>query len=142
MTNSVEIVIAMCIIVGSVFLLVGSYGLLRMPDLMSRLHAPTKATTLGVGAILVGSMLHTFITQGILSVHELLIVFFLFGTAPISAHFIARAYLLIHRDKLESTLPDTCCQCGWSMYDKPAEDHVESSGGQAIPASSQLPASH
>ena len=93
MTTQFEIAISTCIVLGSSFILIGSYGLIKLPDVMTRLHAPTKATTLGVGGILVASMLFALGSTGKLSIHELLITFFLFGTAPISAHFIARAYL-------------------------------------------------
>lgn len=44
-----ELLISGLIVLGAIFALVGSYGMLKFPDLMTRLHAPTKATTLGVG---------------------------------------------------------------------------------------------
>jgi multicomponent K+:H+ antiporter subunit G len=55
-----------------------------------RLHAPTKATTLGVGGVLAASLLY-FIASGRFVVHELLMVLFLFVTAPVSALMLARA---------------------------------------------------
>lgn len=117
MTYNWELAISACIVVGALFMLVGSYGLLRLPDMMTRLHAPTKATTVGVGAILVASMLHSLSISGKLSVNELLITFFLYGTAPISAHFMARAYLHTQCKDPQAELPDTCCQCGWSVFE-------------------------
>lgn len=66
--------------------LIASIGLARLPDLFMRLHRPTTATTLGVGGILIASMLH-FSSQGNgLSLHEVLITLFLFTTAPVSAN--------------------------------------------------------
>ena len=118
MSTSWEITISASILVGAFFTLVGSYGLNKLPDLMTRLHAPTKATTLGVGAILLGSILFTFAESGRISINELLIAFFLFGTAPISAHFITRTYLHSTCKDPKGELPDTCCQCGWSMFDE------------------------
>lgn len=44
-----ELIIALLIVLGAIFAFVGSLGLLKLPDLMTRLHAPTKATTLGLG---------------------------------------------------------------------------------------------
>ena len=64
--------------------------MLRFPDFFMRLHAPTKATTLGVGGVLLASMLLTA-ARGSLGVHELLITLFLFVTAPISANLMAKA---------------------------------------------------
>ena len=51
-----EIVISFLILIGAFFLFVGSLGLAKLPDLMRRLHGPTKATTLGVGSMLIASM--------------------------------------------------------------------------------------
>jgi multicomponent K+:H+ antiporter subunit G len=76
-----EALLALTILIGAFFLFVGSYGLARLPDLMRRLHGPTKATTLGVGATLIASMLYFPIYEGQLTVHELLITLFLFLTA-------------------------------------------------------------
>jgi multicomponent K+:H+ antiporter subunit G len=70
--------------------LVGAVGMLRFPDFFMRLHAPTKATTLGVGGVLLASMLLSA-AMGSLGVHELLITLFLFVTAPISANLMAKA---------------------------------------------------
>jgi multicomponent K+:H+ antiporter subunit G len=74
------------------FALVGAIGLARLPDFLTRLHAPTKATTLGVGGALLASMLY-FLGSGRFVVHELLISAFLFVTAPVSALMLAKAAL-------------------------------------------------
>lgn len=119
MTNYWEIGVSVCIIVGGLFTAIGSYGLVKLPDLMTRLHAPTKATTMGVGAILLASIISAFVTTGRVSINELLIAFFLFLTAPISAHFITRTHLHMYCKNPEKDLPDTCCECGWSMFEDP-----------------------
>ena len=88
-----ELLICALLLIGSGFALVGALGLWRLPDFYMRLHGPTKATTLGVGSTIVASMLF-FSSQGDgLSLHELLIVLFVFITAPVSAHMLARAAL-------------------------------------------------
>jgi multicomponent K+:H+ antiporter subunit G len=87
----IEALIALFLLLGSLFALVGSIGLYRLPDFYSRLHGPTKATTLGVGGILIGSLLFFSFHRGVLSLHELLITLFLFITAPVSAHMLAKA---------------------------------------------------
>lgn len=105
-----EIVIAFFLIIAGVFGFVGSFGLIKLNDRMSRLHAPTKATTLGVGGVLIASILHSQFIEHDLSLHELLITLFLFITAPITANFLAKAH--IHRNETTETLPpageDTC----------------------------------
>ncbi|NLX50562.1 MAG: Na+/H+ antiporter subunit G, partial [Deltaproteobacteria bacterium] len=89
----IEALVAALILAGSVFALIGSIGLWKLPDFFMRLHGPTKATTLGVGALVIGSLLH-FSTRGAgLSLHELLITIFLFLTAPVSANLLAKAAL-------------------------------------------------
>ena len=87
---ALEAGISFCLVAGGFFALVGSIGLLRLPDSLMRLHAPTKATTLGVGGVLAASVLYSF-DHNRFVVHELLIVLFLFVTAPVSALMIARA---------------------------------------------------
>lgn len=87
-----EFVAAFFILVGAFFLLVGSLGLLRLPDFFMRLHAPTKSSTLGVGGVLIASLVW-FWGQGTLTLHELLITVFVFVTAPVSANLLAKAAL-------------------------------------------------
>ncbi|MFN3297338.1 Na+/H+ antiporter subunit G [Caldimonas sp.] len=87
---AVQAVIALMLVVGGVFALVGAIGMLRFPDFYMRLHAPTKATTLGVGGVLVASMASNW-AEGRYSLHELLITLFLFVTAPVSANLLAKA---------------------------------------------------
>jgi multicomponent K+:H+ antiporter subunit G len=112
-----DILIALCLVIGGVFGLVGSYGLIKLQDTMQRLHAPTKATTLGVGGVLIASMLYFLLVEGTLSFHELMISIFLFLTAPITAHFMAQTYTrLAVRQK---DLPETETPYGWSIYDDP-----------------------
>ncbi len=94
--------ISFFIILGASFAFIGSLGLLRLPDFMARLHAPTKNTTLGVGGVIIGSMLYFSLTDG-LSFHELLIAIFLFLTAPISAHLLAKAGLHLELELSKNT---------------------------------------
>ena len=112
-----EIIISFLLLGAGFFGLVGSYGLLKLDQPMTRLHAPTKATTLGVGGVLVASMLYfLFFTEGI-TFHELMITLFLFITAPVVAHFIAKAHL--HRNWTPEELPPTEGASHWSTYSDP-----------------------
>lgn len=94
----VELLITILLMIGGVFVLVGSIGLSRLPDFYTRLHAPTKATTVGMGGILIASMVLMTYQQGYFSVHELLITMFLLITAPITAHMLAKT-ALHHQNK-------------------------------------------
>lgn len=87
----IELLICAFLLLGSLFALVGAIGLYRLPDFFTRLHAPTKATTLGVGGMVIASMIYFSARNGSLSLHELLITLFLFITAPVSAHVLAKA---------------------------------------------------
>jgi multicomponent K+:H+ antiporter subunit G len=87
-----DILITLLLVIGAAFALVGSWGLAKLSDFFLRLHGPSKATTLGVGCVLIGSTLW-FGWQGTASLHELLITLFLFLTAPVSAHLLIQAAL-------------------------------------------------
>ncbi len=77
------------IVIGSIMILISSIGLLRMPDLYMRMSATTKAATLGVGFVLLGTAIH-FWEIGIVS-RLIIIISFLLLTAPVAAHMIGRA---------------------------------------------------
>ena len=68
-----------------------------------RLHGPTKATTLGVGAILIASMLYFSFNTEAASLHEILVTVFLFITAPVSAHLMAKAALHVNSKQVSRT---------------------------------------
>lgn len=89
----IEALVALFLLLGSLFALIGAIGLYRLPDFYTRLHGPTKATTLGVGGMVIASMIHFSVSEQSLSLHELLITLFLFITAPVSCHMLAKAAL-------------------------------------------------
>ena len=90
-----EILIAVLILVGAAFTLLGSIGLARLPDFFMRLHGPTKTTTLGVGAMVMASAIYFTIKDPGISLHEIAVTMFLFITAPVSAHLLSKAALHI-----------------------------------------------
>ena len=96
MDTLVEFLVSAAILVGGVFALVGSIGLARLPDFYLRLHGPTKASTLGVGGTILASLLFFSWQERALQLQEVLIALFLFITAPVSAHMLAKAAM--HRD--------------------------------------------
>lgn len=77
------------LIVGSFFLVLGSLGLVRFPDVYNRLHAATKSTTLGASSVLLaGSIRLGFPSPGVTAV---ICIIFLYLTVPVGAHMISRA---------------------------------------------------
>lgn len=92
-----DLLVAALLLIGTAFALIGSWGLAKLADFFKRLHGPTKASTLGVGCVLVASMLFFTFRPGSsgASLHELLITLFVFLTAPISAHLLVKAALAL-----------------------------------------------
>jgi len=86
-----EIIISFFIIVGTFFVISGSIGMLRFPDVYSRLHAATKSSTLGVAGILIGAFLYFLLDEGVVAGKLLLGILFLLLTAPVGGHMISRA---------------------------------------------------
>lgn len=118
-----EIVIAALLVIGGVFGLVGSYGLVKLPDQMTRLHAPTKAATLGVGSVLLASFFWFAFFSEHISLHELLISLFLFLTAPVTGMMIAKAHM--HLCWRPEELPEPGNGEVWATYGtKAAGDHL------------------
>ncbi|MBY5986471.1 Na(+)/H(+) antiporter subunit G [Roseovarius sp. THAF8] len=123
-----NLAVAFCLLVGSGFVTVGVFGLLKFNDPMTRLHAPTKVGTLGIGMFLLASMIHSFLI-GDRSYHEPLIMAFLFVTAPISAHFIAKVN--IHKRACE-TPPSPPRDDTWStLTDPDVEAEAEADAAKA-----------
>ena len=88
----IEIATGMLWIVGSAFALLAAVGVLRMPDVFTRMQASTKASTLGLGCLLIGAALQFGDVSSVILLFS--IGAFLLLTTPISAHVIARASYL------------------------------------------------
>ena len=88
-----DALIAGLLVTGAAFAVVGSWALARFSDFYKRLHGPTKATTLGVGSVLIASAIYFSVARDAWSLHELLVTLFVFLTAPISAHLLVKAAL-------------------------------------------------
>ena len=115
MTLLLDLLITAALVIGGAFALIGSYGLLRLKEPFQRLHAPTKGSTLGVGAVLVASALvHLARGQGA-SWHEVLVTLFIFLTAPLTALYLARVHL--HQARPKPELPGPATASGWANSD-------------------------
>lgn len=91
MSDIAEIAACVLLLIGTGFTLIGSIGLVRLPDFYTRMHAPTKATTLGVSSILAAAVLVLPGNPLALAAKASLVIVFLFVTVPVGAHMMARA---------------------------------------------------
>lgn len=99
-----ESIAAVILLIGAVFVAIGALGAVRMPDLMLRMHATTKAGILGGGLIAIAA--GTFFNDGEVLVRALAILAFLILTGPVAAHMIARAGYFTGAPFWERTLKD------------------------------------
>ena len=93
----VSIPAAILMVVGGIFALIGSVGLLRFKDFESRIHAPTLGNTLGASCVLLASILVFSFMDHRFIFHEILITLLLFITSPVTAMLLMRA--AIYRDR-------------------------------------------
>lgn len=84
----IEYISGLLVIIGSFFCLVASVGLIRLPDVLTRMHAVTKAGSLGAGLLAIA---HALLYQQLgISLRAITIVALLLFTAPVAAHLIGR----------------------------------------------------
>lgn len=114
MTTAVEIFVSALLVIGGLFAIVGSWGLIRLKDRMQRLHAPTKATTVGVGTALIALAFEIWVLQGRFALREVLVAVFFFATAPLSALYLAKAHL--HRSVPRDQIPPTGTDSDWATF--------------------------
>ena len=91
MSELTDIAASVLLLIGLAFTLIGSIGLVRLPDFYTRMHAPTKATTLGVSGIFAAAALTLPGNAFGTAFKAVLVIFLLFVTAPIGAHMLALA---------------------------------------------------
>lgn len=95
MTEITEIIIniltILLILAGTFLILSSAIGMVRFPDLYTRLHAATKGPTLGIACVLTGAFLFLYVTESIVSGKLLLAIVFILLTSPVAAHMLGRA---------------------------------------------------
>lgn len=87
----IEIVVAICVLLGTIATLLASLGVIRLPDVYTRAHATTKSTTLGILFILLGAFLYFLFVHEVVNIRLILAVFFVYFTAPVAGHMIIRS---------------------------------------------------
>ena len=119
MTFLLDAFLALLLVIAGAFGLIGSYGLVRLRDGMQRLHAPTKASTVGLGAALLASMFHGLAIGTGFSAQEVLVLVFIFITAPITANYLSKVHL--QSRAYHDQLPPADAPRDWATFDHAPE---------------------
>ncbi len=93
------LIASVLLILGGILTVLGSLGLLRLKQFYQRMHGPSMGSTLGIGCVLIASMLIASLRGGRPVVHEVLITLFVITTAPITAMLLMRAAVQRPKDK-------------------------------------------
>lgn len=99
-----DLFVAIFLLIGAGLIFIASLGIVRFPDLFTRMHAGSKASTLGLGCLLVATAI-SFPTATVIA-KCLIVVLFIFLTAPIAAHMIGRAAYLLRVPFWKGTVAD------------------------------------
>jgi multicomponent K+:H+ antiporter subunit G len=100
-----ELIVSFFLLNGAFFTVVGGIGMVKLPDLFMRLHAPTKSSTLGLGSFLMAAMIYAAF-HGRFGFAELIITLLAFITAPVSANLIAQAALHLRLRSTSGEVPE------------------------------------
>lgn len=111
---------AALLVIGALFMLLASVGVLRLPDVFMRLQAATKAATLGVGCMLLAVAFH--FEDLAVATRAVLVMAFVFLTAPVGAHMIARAAYAVGAPLWEGTITDELRRDSDRKTHPPADD--------------------
>jgi multicomponent Na+:H+ antiporter subunit G len=99
-----EFLIATAMLIGAGFIFIAALGMIRFPDLFTRMHAASKSSTLGLGCILVGVVIS--FPSWLVFLKSVMVLLFVFLTAPIAAHMIGRAAYLLKVPLWKGTVQD------------------------------------
>ncbi len=128
-----DLLCALCVITGALFIAIAGIGILRMPDLFMRMSCTTKVTTLGTGFIMLAVAVK-FPQIEVIS-RALVITVFTFLTAPVAAHMIARAAYVTGVQLWEKTSVDQLCnrydRCTCTLESCPIVDELQVDGSVA-----------
>lgn len=94
------------ILISSVISVISAFGMIRFPDVYTRIHAATKSTTLAVLLTLIGVFIYFWAGESFISVRIILGILFVFLTAPVAGHLIIRAAYRSKVKLAESSIED------------------------------------
>lgn len=119
------------ILAGALFMLVAALGVLRLPDLLTRMHATTKAATLGVTLIMLAVALH-FAEESVVA-RAFGVILFIMMTAPVAAHVIGRAAYFVGTELWSGTVKDEL-KPNYNSTTHHLNSHLETQANAARPA--------
>lgn len=99
--------VALLLLLGAGLTLIGSLGLLRFGSFYERVHAPTLGSTLGIGCVLIASMLTFSVLESRFVLHEVVITVLMVVTTPVTLMLLARAALYRDRSEGSDKVPPT-----------------------------------
>lgn len=100
----IEILVSACLILGAALMLLASIGIIRLPDLPTRMHASTKSGALGTSLIMVGVALAFM--EPVVTFRAFAIILFILITSPVAAHVIGRAGYFVGVSLWDGTVKD------------------------------------
>ncbi|MBN1153572.1 monovalent cation/H(+) antiporter subunit G [candidate division KSB1 bacterium] len=100
----IEWFVAILLVSGAIFMLLAAVGVLRFPDLFSRMHATTKASSFGAGLMLLSVILH--VQELFIILEAMIVLIFIFLTAPVASHMIGRAAYFLQVPLWKGTIID------------------------------------
>lgn len=100
----IDVLKSILLLGGASFTLLAAIGVVRLPDLLTRMHASTKSATLGVMLIMAGVSLH--FAEEVVVARAMAIIFFVLLTAPVAAHVLGRAGYFVGVEFWEGTIKD------------------------------------
>lgn len=123
-----EIMMIFFLALGMGFSLLAGVGILRMPDVYTRMHASTKAGTLGISCIIVAVGVH--FGDAVTALQAGLVIAFLFLTAPIASHLIARSIYFYNAQDWQTGPLDEMAEV--SIIDVAAKPPAEPAGDKPV----------
>lgn len=102
----IETIVLVMVLIGTLLALLSSLGFIRLPDVYTRSHAATKSSTLGILFILLSTFIYFLFVHNQVSVRLLLGILFVFLTAPVAGHLIARSAYRHGIKQAESSVED------------------------------------
>lgn len=102
----VAVPVAMLLVAGGLLTLIGALGLVRLPTFQARMHGPSMGSTLGLGCVVLASIICSSVTLGRLAPHALLVTVFVVITSPATAMLLMRASLYRARDRSAAAGPE------------------------------------
>jgi multicomponent Na+:H+ antiporter subunit G len=116
-----ELLPVVLIFIGTIFCFLSAIGLIRLPDVYTRSHALSKGSTMGVLFTLIGTFVFFLLEEDYFSIRLFLGIFFVFLTAPLSAHVITRAAYRSNVELAKESIQDDLKEIMIHIKEKPGQ---------------------